>query len=221
MNTKSGRGDGLNGRGTWHIKIEHANKLKYHMRDIYLCRPACVCVWVLQGSFMALRAGQFYAFSHKRAGEREGDGKWGRQRERGHCQAFCHVVYFVYKRVPLTYFVPHNERSWWPLINYITHKSALHTHTNTQTHTHTHHRVHSHTRLNKLAAHPRNLICMAFQFVLCCFLLSTFFFSFSSLSFLLFFCVGFPFHFISFTLVLFCSLFTACSLFACAAFAIV
>lgn len=44
MNTKSGRGDGLNGRGTCHIKIEHANKLKYHMRDIYLCRPACVCV---------------------------------------------------------------------------------------------------------------------------------------------------------------------------------
>lgn len=43
-------------------------------------------------------------------------------------------------------------------------------------HTHTHTSTHSHTRLNKLAAHPRNLICMAFQFVLCCFLLSTFFF---------------------------------------------
>lgn len=43
-----------------------------------------------------------------------------------------------------------------------------------QIHKHTHTHIHSHTRLNKLAAHPRNLICMAFQFVLCCFLLSTF-----------------------------------------------
>lgn len=62
---------------------------------------------------MALRAGQFYAFSHERGTEREREmGSEGeRQRERGHCQAFCHVVYFVYKRVPLTYFVPHNERS--------------------------------------------------------------------------------------------------------------
>lgn len=132
----------------------------------YAGLPVCVCE-----CFKAhLWPFVLVSFMHFPTRERGRDGKWGRQRERGHCQAFCHVVYFVYKRVPLTYFVPHNERSWWPLINYITHKSALHTHTNTQTHT----RVHSHTRLNKLAAHPRNLICMAFQFVLCCFLLSTF-----------------------------------------------
>lgn len=88
-------------------------------------------------------------------------------------------------------------------------KRTPHPHKYTNTHIHT--RVHSHTRLNKLAAHPRNLICMAFQFVLCCFLLSTFFFYSSSFSILLFFCVGFPFHFISFTLVLF--LFTVHCLF--------
>lgn len=43
--------------------------------------------------------------------------------------AFSHAVYFVYKRVALTYFVPHNERSWWSLINYkafqLTHTLAV------------------------------------------------------------------------------------------------
>lgn len=43
--------------------------------------------------------------------------------------AFSHAVYFVYKRVALTYFVPHNERSWWSLINY---KAFPHTHTHTR-----------------------------------------------------------------------------------------
>jgi len=61
---------------------------------------------VLQGSFMVLRAGQFYAFSHT---HRESTKREENRRE--HCQAFWHVVYFVYKRVPLTYFVPHNEHS--------------------------------------------------------------------------------------------------------------
>lgn len=159
----------------------------------YILMPAClrVCVSASRLIYGPSCWSVLCIFPQESGRERGRDGKWGRQRERGHCQAFCHVVYFVYKRVPLTYFVPHNERSWWPLINYITHKSALHTHTNTQTHTHTHHRVHSHTRLNKLAAHPRNLICMAFQFVLCCFLLSTF----SSSSFFLLFLCWFSFSF--------------------------
>lgn len=105
----------------------------------YILMPAClrVCVSASRLIYGPSCWPALCIFPQEREGETGRDGKWGRQRERGHCQAFCHVVYFVYKRVPLTYFVPHNERSWWPLINYITHKSALHTHTNTQTHTHT------------------------------------------------------------------------------------
>lgn len=128
--------------GAWHIKIEHANKLKYHMSDIYVtyaCLPACVrSSRLIYGpscwSVLCI-------FPRERDRERE---RWG-ARETAWARTFCHVVYFVYKRVPLTYFVPHNERSWWPLINYITHKSALHTHKYANIHTHTpvHTRTHA------------------------------------------------------------------------------
>lgn len=77
--------------------------------EIYILMPASVCVCEC---FKAhLWPFVLVSFMHFPTRERRGEGKRERQRERGHCQAFCHVVYFVYKRVPLTYFVPHNERS--------------------------------------------------------------------------------------------------------------
>lgn len=90
-------------------------------------------------------------------------------------------------------------------------KRTPHPQIHKHTHTHTHTSTHSHTRLNKLAAHPRNLICMAFQFVLCCFLLSTFFF-FSTFFFC---CVWFSFSFYFFYAAPFGTFFVHCLFLVC------
>lgn len=117
MNTKAERGEmsceggvAYKNRACQQTQVPYERYISY---VTYACLSACVCVCEC---FKAhLWPFVLVSFMHfpTREGQREREmGSEGeRQRERGHCQAFCHVVYFVYKRVPLTYFVPHNERS--------------------------------------------------------------------------------------------------------------